>query len=479
MNRMRISVGLTITVLAALAFLTFTALPPASATTVGFGQIANARNTDAATPTTTPTATATATPTGIYMLYLPLIQKYGPPQAKLGVDFGFLMIDSDVLEYDFPLAKEMGARWARVFLPWLEVEKSRGEYDWDEFDPVLERFSELGFDTMVVIYGAPDWAAVQSCGPISDTLALESFLEALVPRYAEIVDAWEFINEPDGRVPYHYGPMIGCWGLHPAEYAQQLGMFYSKVRSLDSEALIFFGGLAYDNWGHFERGFFEEALQNGAGPFFDGVSLHYYPINPIEFPTMAHKVDEIVDTMSRNGVYNKRIWVTETGMWVNLNGNVELQRDFIVRELTRGFGAGADNIFWFDPREHPVAENAVQRWLISSNHEPIYGYNTFQNLASKLEGTHYVDAYEDVPGDIEAYEFRGPARSLYIMWSSAFTQTVTIPSAIDAIFTDRDGSESVVVPVQMGRLEFEVGAKPVFVEIVDAGAQGAKATLRR
>jgi len=407
-----------------------------------------------------------------YTAFLPLVHKHGPPLAKLGVDFGAMTTLPEVLDYDLPVAKEMGAHWIRVSLGWPDIERSPGEYDWGEYDAVFERLGELGFSTIVVVYGAPDWAAEQSCGPISDTLALEHFLEALVPHYAEVVKAWEFTNEPDGRVPHEWGPGIGCWGPYPAEYAQQLGIFYSKVKSLVPEALVFFGGLAYDNWAIFEKDFFERALQHGADQFFDGVSLHYYPINPGEFPTMAHKVNEISATMSRNGVHGKSIWVTETGMWVNdigyedLNGSVERQRDFIVQELTRGFGAGVDNIFWFDPREHPVPEGAVQRWLISANHEPINGYSTFQNLAEKLGGMYCVGAYRDVPEGIEAYKFVG-SRSLYVLWSNAITETVRIPSTTHAVLTNRDGDESTVLPVQMGVVEFEVGVKPVFVEIAE------------
>ena len=419
-------------------------------------------------------ATVQATSAHTHTAFLPLVHKYGAPSAKLGVDFGGWVTVAEVIDYDFPVAKEMGTHWMRVFLPWLGIETSPGEYHWDEYDAVFDRLGELGFDTMVVIYGAPDWAAELDCGPISDTLALESFLEAVVPRYAEVVDAWEFINEPDGKVPHHLGPMIGCWGLYPAEYARQLGIFYSKIKSLDPDALVFFGGLAYDCWGHpepwdvFERGFFEEALQNGAGRYCDGVSLHYYPISPDMFPTMAHKVNEIRDTMSRNEVYKKRIWITETGQWVNFGRSVELQRDFIVREFTRGFGAGVDNIFWFEPREQAEAGDRVQRWLISINHEPINGYDTFQHFARKLEGMHCTGAYEDVPEEVEAYKFRGSERSLYVLWSNAITTTVTIPSTTDAVLTDRDGDESSVLPVQMGMVEFEVGEKPVFVEIADS-----------
>jgi len=183
------------------------------------------------------------------------------------------------------------------------------------------------------------------------------------------------------------------------------------------------------------------------------------------FPTMAHKVNEIRDTMTRNGVYGKQIWVTETGMWINTHDGVERQRDFIVRELTRGFGAGVDNIFWYDPREHPLPEGAVQRWLISSDHQPIYGYNTFQHFAHKLEGMHCVGAYTDVPAGVEAYKFVGPQRTLYILWSNGENTMVSIPSTTDATLTDRDGQDSVVVPAQMGMVKFEVGTKPVFLEI--------------
>ena len=184
---------------------------------------------------------------------------------------------------------------------------------------------------------------------------------------------------------------------------------------------------------------------------------------------MAHKVNEIRDTMSRNGVYWKKIWITETGQWVNFGRSVELQRDFIARELTRGFGAGVDNIFWFDPREHSIWwEGTAERWLISVNHEPINGYSTFQHLAKKLEGMHCLGDYEDVPEEIEAYKFVGPERSLYILWSNAITTTVRIPSTADAVLTNRDGDESVVVPLEMGMVEFEVGVKPVFVEIGDS-----------
>jgi hypothetical protein len=81
--------------------------------------------------------------TSAYTVCLPLVRKHGPPRAKLGVDFGPMATDDDVLDYDLPVVKEMGADWVRVFLGWLEIERAPGEYTWDEYDPVFDRLGEL------------------------------------------------------------------------------------------------------------------------------------------------------------------------------------------------------------------------------------------------------------------------------------------------------------------------------------------------
>jgi hypothetical protein len=151
-------------------------------------------------------------------------------------------------------------------------------------------------------------------------------------------------------------------------------------------------------------------------------------------------------------------------MWVNLWGSVELQSNFIVKEFSRGFASGVDNIFWFDPREREVGEG-VHRWLISEDHEPINGYGTFEHFARRLEGLHCTGAYEDVPDGVEAYTYSGPGRSLYVVWSESVNTTVSIPSNVDGVLIDRDGTQSTPIPSDLGKLTFEVGTRPVFLEI--------------
>jgi len=86
----------------------------------------------------TVTDTITVWGTRTYTVSLPLIQRHGPPYyVKLGVDYGDLMTHTDVIEYDFSVAQEMGTDWMRVLLPWHLIETSPRQYDWDEYDMVL------------------------------------------------------------------------------------------------------------------------------------------------------------------------------------------------------------------------------------------------------------------------------------------------------------------------------------------------------
>ena len=405
-----------------------------------------------------------------YTLFMPWVSHDDRNVIKVGVDFNFMTTDPEVLEHDLPLVKETGTKWVRYWLSWPRIETSPGIYNWDQVDNTITNLHSQGFNVLLVVYGAPDWAAEFDCGPISDITAFEAFLEIALTRYGINVDAWEFINEPDGVLPPHkWSPEIGCWASFPEEYAAQLGIFYQKVKMFDPTGLVFFGGLSYDNWTEFNRDFFENTLQHGAGTFFDGVSAHYYPINPNEFPTMAHKINELQAIMLRNGVTGKRIWITETAAWTNGHMDQEKQRDFIVKEFARGFCNGVDNIFWFDIREIPPERlGFLDRWLIDSDHQPAQAYDTFKHLVNSIVGSACGGAYQNVPEGIEAYRFTGAKQTLYILWSvteGQEGQNVEIPAFINATLANREGNDSTSLTILNDHVQFEVGATPVFVTV--------------
>lgn len=409
-----------------------------------------------------PAQRLSGTVTADNQLFLPLLMGYKPPTAKLGVDFGFMTTFSDVVTLDYPMAKELGANWIRVWMPWAEIETSPDEYDWTTYDRIFDRLNEVGLVPLVVIYNAPVWAANESCGPVSDTEALQAFLRSAVTRYGESVAAWEFINEPDGGKPHEYGPAIGCWGHASQQYAQQLRIFYFVVRDLDPGAQVFFGGLAYDGWDHFVRDFFPQTLAAGAGPFFDGVSLHYYPINAAEFPDISYKIDEIKEIMAQHAVYDKPIWITETSMWVNENGSLASQQDYILRAFSRAFCSGADNVFWYAVRQEP-GDPHLHRWLIDIDHQPDNAFDTYQFYAGLLSGARCSGRVQNVPDDVEAYRFDASTGPVYVLWSNAAAATVSLPAPNGAVVRDQDGTTLQTLPSEEGRVTLEAGARPVFL----------------
>lgn len=414
-------------------------------------------------------------------LYLPLLLRSEPIKVKLGAQVGtdvrLYYTNTAKLTGDLTTIHTMGSRWFRFDVPWNEIETEPNVYDWTAMDEVFSQVLAAGLSPLPNIWSAPEWTAELDCGPIDDIESFENFLEALTDRYGDNVDAWEFANEPDAREPHPWGPVIGCWGLQPQEYADQLGIFYRAIKELDPGALVISGGIAHDNWPVFERSFWEETMAAGAGNYFDVANFHYYPINPKEFPSIVDKIERIRDAMEANGVFNRRIWITETAMWTNLNGSVEIQRNFIVQEQARGLAAGVDNIFWFSPRELEIdPERHVNAFLFTTDHQPLTGFATYQFFASKVQGTIVTrGAVPNLPADIEAYHFRDTgrenrretARDLTIAWSNGEPQTVIFNTDINATISSRDGDSVTTIEAQDGQVAVEVGAQPIYIEFIE------------
>jgi len=417
-----------------------------------------------------PAASSAAALSDTIQLLLPLVRRPAAPlPVKLGADFGNFITDTAVISEDFPLAFQAGATWTRIELPWLKIEPTRGAYAWEPYDAVFERLRELGIKPLVLIHSIPIWAsnpADKSCGPITDWPAFELFLNAAIDRYGDIATVWEFINEPDGLAPHPLGPTIGCWAPSPDKYAEQLALFYTLIKQRQPDALVFFGGLAYDNWDLFDRTFLTNTLQSGAGAYFDGISLHFYPINPTDFPTIADKINDIRSVLGRFLLWDKQIWITETSMWGNGPSGLEAQKDYIVQEQTRAFCNGrADNLFWFSIRQE-IPNPPLHRWLINLHHQPDQGYFTYQVYAEQLAGAVCQGRVANQLANVEAYRFENAqGKILYIVWANDGVQSITLPGITQAQVLDRDGGNAKIVPAVNGGITLEVGASAQYVWI--------------
>lgn len=400
-------------------------------------------------------------------VYLPMIENRLWPAAQIGADFGHMTsypdVYADVIEVDFPLVQQMGGDWVRVWLPWAFIETAPGVFDWSEYDRIFERLDALGMEPLVLIFFIPEWAADNGCGPITDEAALVRFTTALVERYQNVAGAWEFLNEPEAFDPHPYGPVIGCWGRYPQAYAEYLEVFYRTVKGIDPNALVFFGGLAYDGWDVFNRDFFPDTLAYGAGDFFDGLSFHFYPINPDDFPSIRDKIEELRNIMADHGVTGKRLWVTETSMWTNSETGLEGQRDFVVKEFTRGYCTGADNMLWFAIRQDLDYPPVLFRWLIDAEHNLVNAHDTFSHYAGRVKGGYCFGPMADLPENVEAYQFDTDAGPVIIAWTDEGAATLSVAADTSRILLDREGVQLDVLSPGGGQILMPVNAVPRFL----------------
>ena len=400
-------------------------------------------------------------------VYLPTVINRRSPEAKVGADFGHMTAYADVVATDYPTVQQFGGDWIRIWLPWAEIETSPGEYDWSAYDPVFAQLDDLGMKALVVVYNVPAWAGDEACGPISDYDTLARFINEVVPRYQATAAAWEFINEPDGFRPHPYGPYIGCWAPYPEDYAQALQMFYAMVKGIDRDALIFFGGLAYDSWDNFDRDFLANTLDYGAGDFFDGLSFHFYPINDDEFPNVTYKLNELRTILADHGVSGKRFWITEMSMWANSDDGLTAQQDFIVKELTRAYCAGVDNIFWFAIRQDTQYPPTLHRWLIDADHNPAQAHATYAHYNARINNGFCFGPVADLPPGAEAYRFSTKSGPVYIGWTEGEAVSLMVEATETMALLDREGGLITNVAPESGEAPMTLTTTPSFFVIAE------------
>jgi len=160
-----------------------------------------------------------------------------------------------------------GARWARVFMLWSQIEPAPGVID----ERALDLYRQAGLaltarrvKLIVDVLGAPSWASATGAagGPPARPSAFADFLGRLAGRLRGAVAAYEVWNEEDA---------VKFWGARPdaAVYARVLRLAYPRIKAADPAATVVFGGLTGNDYRYLAA-----AYRHGARGSFDAVSVH-------------------------------------------------------------------------------------------------------------------------------------------------------------------------------------------------------------
>jgi len=197
------------------------------------------------------------------------------------ISIGFETLDRELFKPEacYDLLAETGAKWARCQTGWNRCEKTKGIYDFNWLDTVVDELLKrgvqpwfnLGFGNKLYIPDAPNEAAV-GCVPLyfgEECLkAWKNFVSALVKHFCDRIRHWEIWNEPN----------IDCFWWPTAasgrNYAELIAVTVPVIKAVDSKAIIVGCCSSID------CGFVLDALKNGMGRYIDRFAVHPYQAIP-------------------------------------------------------------------------------------------------------------------------------------------------------------------------------------------------------
>lgn len=403
-------------------------------------------------------------------------------------------------------ATELGVNWVRLDgVLWHEIQpEPDGPYRWSALaglEREIDAARELGLTPVVIIRGAPLWAAVAPafCAAVRDERLPEyaAFLEALAQRYRGRVNYWELGNEPDvdPRLVAADSP-FGCMGdiddpyYGGERYGRMLQVAAPALRRGNPDAGVVFGGLLLatshttdPSRGRPER-FLEGALRAGAAPYFDILAYHSH-VPYIQRPDDDHdtsvfslwsdlggwtvgKARFLREVMARFEV-NKPLWLNETSLTCDSRFPpcheppatfLEVQAQHLTRIYTRAIAFDIEQIAWYSLDRG----GWEQTGLLNTDHTPRPVYHALQHMARTVQP--FQRAYQIYSeGDLEGYRFVKETTVVDILWTrqGGLVRGVYLPAERLVVVSRYDGT-TVAPHVVAGMAYITASFEPVLVE---------------
>lgn len=426
------------------------------------------------------------------LAYIPLVMEDKPASGVFGMQINSVTQNGGLSYLD-----GTETRWIQTAgISWADVEPTPGARNWSAIadkEEQLVNAAQNRLQPVVVVRGTPDWAqkyANTPCGPMKaqyfDDFA--RFMRDLVNRYSKPpynVKYWQIWNEADIS-PTLVDPdsPFGCWGDPNAPYyggsfyGDMLKVVYPAMKSADSDAQVYTGGLLLDcdpevrpsGKSCLPAKFLEGMLQNGGGQYFDGVSFHAYDYNTNGLgqyansnwnsswdttgPVTLAKAGFIRDTLAAYGITNKALMNTEAAVLCDdpcSDSTFETTKAYyVVEEYAAAIADGLQANLWY----------SLSGWRNSGlvdNKATLPAYDAYVFAAKQLSEAGYMREITEYSG-MRGYVFDRGDRHVWVLWSTTGNKTITLPKQPTASYDFRGNARTTNISTTVGRA-------PVYFEL--------------
>jgi len=259
------------------------------------------------------------------------IVKVGPPRYpdwRYGVHAHIVLGEgpyaaqsSAEIERELQLIEDAGIQFVKLDFKWDFLEPDAGQYDFYNYDRLVQLVRERGLGIFAVVSFSPRWASSGSGDSWRDWVFdapknprhYGRFFSALVDRYGDYIKVWEVWQEPNCSLYFR--------SADPEQYIAVLMQGYLSAKYADPTSIVGLGSLA-----NYETSFPgvvfrppEEFLQSiydaGGKGHFDFVDRHPYPRFDQRDPTQVlDYLDSTRTVMMVNGDEGIGMAVSEIGI---------------------------------------------------------------------------------------------------------------------------------------------------------------------
>lgn len=352
--------------------------------------------------------------------------------------------------------EQAGAKWDRFDFWWGTIEPQPGVWNWSQADWLVSFYARHHIHMLPILCYQAAWMH-QSPHTPEDFAQFADFVGHVVARYHKQIHCWEIWNEPN--IPAFWKPHSDA-----AAYTELLKAAYLAAHKADPHCIIV-GAAANEtdiNW-------LEAIAEHGGLSYMDAVSIHPYSMSDgPEQMYLAQQLQNVRRFLAAHGRPNLPIWITEMG-WTSSIENLQSMRHaaiYLVQSYTIAAAEGVQHLFWFSEQDWTEG-GKLQGWgLLSPDMHPKLTFDAYRQIASFLDGCHFV-GYVLLENGI-GYLFRKGRTERLIAWAYR-GQTALLPplrphaQLIPLFATSSDpqtGSGLKADPQQHPRF---LGETPVFV----------------
>jgi hypothetical protein len=413
------------------------------------------------------------------------------PGSPFGINTAF-QPDTPDLEAILQKMQDAGIKWGRQDFTWRHIEKNKGQYEWQDYDRLVETCRKFGILLFGNLAYAPNFHDPRTPEGVQ---AYCNFVRETVKHFAGKVKFWQIWNEPNG----------GFWKGTPEQYASLLAAAGKAIHDANPEAKVLGLNMAFCDvlWA-------EKILNLVPYDCFDIACFHPYrvPSSPEEqfdwweldqYVKSWHRndldpnyslirmdflqqTDELIKVMSKFG-QPKPIWITEI-CWnsqIHPYGVLETrQADLVVRFHVLAIASGkVEKVFWWTFKDTGTRQfdQADMVGLVRNDLSPKYSYYAFCFMTRMLEGKKHIrndcfgpQVYAAVFAEDEAGE------DTIVAWSTKPYAYVRINNENGLTIYDIYGTKRFVPvdPVRTKSLPVPLGESPMYI----VGSRGLKANVR-